>query len=196
MLYNFDEITLCICLAVLAALLTFLAFKKRSFSSLLFFLIFGIYMIGVIYFVIFPIWLPGPDAGSFIERLHWNSNFVNMLPFAFDCSYADICREQMIDNIILTMPFGFGIRFLAPLKAKDFLWLPFAVGVGLEISQFVISQGGFHTLDINDMILNATGVVVGYILFRIFGWFYRGAIHLLKINPRWLFAYVYRVVSD
>ena len=199
MLYEFDEITLAISLGILAILLIVLAIKKRSFSYLLFFLIFGIYIIGVISVVIFPILVPGPeDAATIWQRLHWIRQNINLVPFNFGDYCNDIrsvCGEQIIQNIILTMPFGFGICFIAPLKARDFFWLPFAVGLGFEISQFVISQGSFHAFDINDVILNAAGIIIGYACFRIFGWMYRGTIHLLKINPRWLFAYVYDVVK-
>lgn len=192
MLYHFDEAAIYI-ISALILLLIILAFKKRSFSYLLFFLIFSVYIINVINLVIFPIWIPGPEAPAFIERFPWG---INLIPFYFGrCDLGNICQEQIFQNILLTIPFGFGICFIAPLKARDFRWLPLAVGLGFEISQFIISQGGMHSFDINDILLNATGVILGYTCFRIFGWLYRGAIHRLRINPRWVFEYMYEVVS-
>ena len=167
--------------------------KKRSFSYSLFFLIFGIYMLNVISLVIFPIVIQ--DPATLGQPGLWLN--VNLIPFNFgvDCAEYVPCLWQIRDNILLTMPFGFGISFIAPLKARDFIWLPFAVGFGFEISQFVISWGSFHSLDINDVILNATGVALGYGCFRFFGWMYRNVLNLLKINPRWVFGYIYKVVK-
>ena len=193
MRYNFDANALYACLALLAVCLIIVTFKKRSFSYSLFALVFGFYLIGVVSVVIFPIYLLNPafDGQNY-------GHDVNLIPFNFgpSCTTSyDACLWQIRDNIILTIPFGFGICFLAPLNARDFIWLPFVVGLGLEISQFVVSHGYAHSLDINDVILNAAGVLIGYACFRVFGWIYRGALEFLKINPRWVFAAIYDVVK-
>ena len=50
-----------------------------------------------------------------------------------------------------------------------------AVGLGLELSQLAASlafQSSFHVADINDSILNAIGVLLGYAVFRILAWLY------------------------
>jgi len=191
--YWFDENALYTCLTILAILLIIVTIKKRSFSYSLFFMIFGVYMINVISLVIFPIMLPNPEVAR--QQNLWLN--INLIPFNFgrDCAEYDPCLWQIRDNILLTMPFGFGICFIAPLKARDFIWLPLAVGFGFEISQLVISRGSFHSLDINDVILNAAGVAIGYGCFRVFGWMYKNVLNLLKINPRWVFAYIYNVVK-
>jgi glycopeptide antibiotics resistance protein len=197
MLYGFDELDLYISLVTLAVFLVILLFRKRSFSSLLCCFIFGVYLIGVMSVVVFPIFIPGPDLID-QQGIMWQN--INLVPFNFGkCSIMYICDEQikqMIQNIILTIPFGFGLNFLVRLKARDFIWLPFAVGLGFEMTQFVVSQGLAHALDIDDVILNAAGVFVGYGCFRVFGWFYIIAMQFFKIKPRWLFAYIYEVVSQ
>jgi glycopeptide antibiotics resistance protein len=193
MLYNFDESAFFVCITTLALLLIILRFQKRSFSYLLFFLIFGIYMIGVVSVVIFPIYY-GPDAVIMTGREFWSN--INLIPFNFgDCQIERICREQIIQNIILTMPFGFGVSFIARLRARDFVWLPFAVGLGFEITQFMISKGGFHALDINDALLNAAGVWLGYACFRVFAWLYAAIMQRFGGKPWGVFAFIQDVVS-
>ncbi len=193
MLYQFDELAFFICLAALAVLLIVLRFQKRSFSYLLFFLIFGVYLIGVVNVVIFPIYVPDPNLAG--QRIFWSN--VNLVLFYFgDCSIDSLCRDQILQNIILTIPFGFGVSFIAQLKARDFIWLSLAVGLGFEVTQFVVSQGGFHSLDVNDVMLNTAGVLLGYGCFRVFGWLYIIGMQFFKIKPRWLFAYIYDAVSD
>ncbi|MGC1378916.1 MAG: VanZ family protein [Anaerolineales bacterium] len=192
MLYNFDEAALYVCLTTLAMLLVILRFQKRSFSYLLFFLIFGIYMIGVVSVVIFPIAMPDPGA---MEQWGFRPS-INLIPFNFgNCFMYDICVEQIIQNVILTMPFGFGVSFIARLRARDFVWLPLAIGLGFEFSQFMVSRGGFHALDINDVLLNAAGAWLGYACFRAFAWLYRAVTRRLGINPWGVFAYIQDVVS-
>jgi glycopeptide antibiotics resistance protein len=193
MLYAFDENAFFVCLAILSVFLIVVTIKKRSFSYSLFFFIFGIYMLNVIRLVIFPIFIHDPAT---LGQLGLWLN-INLIPFNFGahCAEHAPCLRQIRDNILLTIPFGFGIRFIAPLKARDFIWLPFAVGFGLEISQFVVSLGSFHSLDINDVILNAAGVAIGYGCFRVFGWIYRNVLNQLKINPRWVFGYIDQVVK-
>jgi glycopeptide antibiotics resistance protein len=192
MLYEFDEPVLCVCLATLALLLVILRFQKRSFSYLLFFLIFGIYMIGVVSVVIFPIAVPDPGA---MEQWGFRPA-INLIPFNFgECFMYDICVEQIIQNILLTMPFGFGVSFIARLQARDFVWLPLAVGLGFELSQFMVSRGSFHSLDINDVLLNAAGVLLGYGCFRAFAWVYTVVTQRLGVKPWGVFAYIQDVVS-
>jgi len=193
MLYNFDQAALFVCLTTLAMLLIILRFQKRSFSSLLFCLIFGIYMIGVVSVVIFPIAMPDPGA---LEQWGFRPS-INLIPFNFgNCFMYDICVEQIIQNIILTMPFGFGVSFIARLRARDFVWLPLAVGLGFELSQFMVSRGGFHALDINDVLLNAAGVWLGYACFRAFAWLYLTVTRRLGVKPWGVFAYIQDVVSQ
>jgi glycopeptide antibiotics resistance protein len=43
-------------------------------------------------------------------------------------------------------------------------------------------------VDVNDLILNGTGVLLGYALFRCFAWAYLKAGEYLNIKYKWLFA--------
>ena len=97
------------------------------------------------------------------------------------------------------MPFGFGISFLARLKPKDFLWLAILVGLVFEGTQLVISfifRSGFRAVDINDVILNAAGVWLGYGLFRIFGYLYLYITKKFEVQHKFVFTYIYDVIHQ
>jgi len=115
---------------------------------------------------------------------------INLIPFNFgDCSILDLCVRSIIENIILTIPFSFGINFLVKIKTKYIFRLAFVVGFGFEFSQLVISlafRSAFRTIDINDVILNGMGVLIGYALFRAFAWVTIKIVEYYKIKePYW-----------
>ena len=117
--------------------------------------------------VIFPIAI-NPNYNVRIVPPH------NYIPFYFgECSIHSLCMQGILQNILLTIPFGFGINFLVQIKPGNILWLALAAGLGLELSQLLITlsfNSGFRAFDINDILLNATGVMLGYVLFRAFSW--------------------------
>jgi glycopeptide antibiotics resistance protein len=110
-----------------------------------------------------------------------------------------LCLRGIIENILLTIPFGFGISFILRLKSKDFLWLALLVGIVFETIQLIISlvfRSPFRAVDINDVILNAIGVWLGYGFFRIFGWLYLYITQKFEINNKNEFGYIYDVVRQ
>jgi glycopeptide antibiotics resistance protein len=161
----FSRTDLFIGLAILAVLLPILWWRKHSFAYLLAFSLFWVYLLFVVSEIIFPLTLDTGLPGF------------NLIPFYFGCSLNEpLCLRNFVANILLTMPFGFGINFLVSLKPKSYLWLAPAVGLGLELSQLAASlafQSSFHVADINDSILNAIGVLLGCAVFRILAWLYR-----------------------
>ena len=124
---------------------------------------------------------------------------INIIPFYFGSCFmlANLCVRSIIENIILTVPFGFGINFLIQIKSKYFLGLALAVGFVFEFSQLVISiafRSGFRTVDVNDMILNGTGVLIGYVLFRLFAWSWIKVTKRFHFKYKGLMAAIYNVV--
>jgi glycopeptide antibiotics resistance protein len=119
-------------------------------------------------------------------------SFINLIPFYFGEQHIFDDRDLIAfaQNILLTIPFGFGILFVSRLRPKDFLWLPLAIGFGIEAAQLIISlilKYPYRVIDINDTLLNALGVLVGYALFRILAWLFIKITPLLKQNPgKWL----------
>ena len=95
------------------------------------------------------------------------------------------------------MPFGFGIHFIANIKPKSIPWLIVVVGCSFEFVQLVMAlvfHAGFRAIDINDVILNATGFLLGHGIFRVFGMVYSLIIQKLQRQPGYILAYIYDVV--
>lgn len=183
MLY-FTPIPLLIGVGVLAALLLFHQRQKRSPSYLICFSLFWAYLLFLLNVTLFPI--PVDIAGAWFpnERVLFILTHVNLIPF----SYVDFFNKyvvfvEIVRNIFLTIPFGFGINFIARVKSKNILWLGVAVGFAIEIAQLVVSLaigGAYRTVDITDILLNMAGVWLGYGLFKMFALSYLRLIQLPK----------------
>jgi len=138
----------------------------------------------------FPIDIPNPN---FKPDIH-------LIPFDFgycDHRMLSLCVQNLYENILLTIPFGLGINFIVRVKPKNIFWLAVAVGFTFEFVQLIISimiRSSFRVVDINDVIFNATGVLIGYGLYRIFGAVYLFITHNFQIQPRYIFAYIYDIV--
>jgi glycopeptide antibiotics resistance protein len=188
----FDNNDFLVGIAILCVVLFILWRKKRSWSYLLFFSIFWIYLLFVVRTVIFPFVINwGPNSPRVFPH-------INLIPFYYQyCSRLfKYCFIEIFGNVVLTIPFGFGINFLAKVKPRKILGLAFAVGFGFEFSQFIISlffRSGFRSIDINDVMLNALGVLFGYALFIIFAWAYIQFGGHFKIKYKGLFADIYAI---
>jgi glycopeptide antibiotics resistance protein len=178
----------------LVVLLPILWWRKHNLSYLLFFSIFWVYLLAVVQVVFFPI-VTNTDYGSATF-----TPSINLIPFYFGSCFnnmPELCVRGIIDNIFLTIPFGFGVNFLARVKPRNIFWLAIAVGLGFEFSQLMLSiafRSGFRAVDINDAIFNATGVLLGYALFGTFAWAYLKITKYFQIRHKWLFADIYDVV--
>lgn len=143
------------------------------------FSVFWLYLLLLVSAVIFPIPLESnfwSEPGQSVVQAVLSR--VNLIPFnyliQFDGAPTAILYEIM-DNILLTIPFGFGLNFLVRLKAQRVLWVSLALGLGLESAQLLVSffVGPYRTVDVTDVILNASGVLLGYTIFKGFAWLYR-----------------------
>src|SRR5690349_2199753 len=105
MLLFFNEYHLAIGVGILCVLAPVLWWRKRSLSYLLFFSIFWLYLLAVVAVVIFPIAINADQsAAAFIPA-------INLIPFYFgQCQMLELCVRSIIENIVLTVPFGFGIN--------------------------------------------------------------------------------------
>lgn len=161
--------------------------QKKKPSSILFYILFYFYIIAVMSVTLFP--LPFDkltiENGREMTRLDTN----NFIPFTFiDESIATltpdprssfpyyysvlIVLKQVGKNILLGIPFG----FLVPLiwKKRNTIWRVLIAGFwfsfGIEATQFLISRilgYNYRLTDIDDIILNCTGVALGYLGFKI-----------------------------
>ncbi|MEH7117543.1 VanZ family protein [Neobacillus vireti] len=105
------------------------------------------------------------------EGYHWrDNNFVPFKTIHFYLYLADINVniriENLVGNIIGFSPFG----FILPLLSKRFQKLrtvtmaTFFLSLTFEVMQLVFEFGSF---DVDDLILNTVGGILGYIPFKI-----------------------------
>ncbi|OPL09364.1 MAG: hypothetical protein AVO33_00665 [delta proteobacterium ML8_F1] len=109
-----------------------------------------------------PVWhfIPRP-----MERVNW-------IPFDTIRLYIDYYKIVTLElsilnlagNILLFIPFGFLLKLLKypPLNGMVTLFLGVLFSVALEALQYV---SGIGVMDIDDVILNGTGVLAGIVLF-------------------------------
>lgn len=197
MAIDFDILGWIVGFIVLAVLLAVQRKRQCNIPYLLFFSIFWVYLLLVIKWTLFPIYID-----SFRREMMGRqfTSSINLIPFHFgqsiDLSHA---LPGLILNTILTMPAGFGISFITRFRLKDLFWLVAAFGAGIEGLQLAISLllgYPYRTIDVNDVIFNSLGVLLGYGLFRLFARGYVAISQRLKIRNKGLPSYVYEVSSQ
>jgi glycopeptide antibiotics resistance protein len=182
----------------LLVVLVILRRRKHSLAYLVFFSIFWVYVMVALDKTFFPLQI----NGQYVDVMRQEPLFsqVNLVPFYFSTHGLSVAGYFIIvNNILLTVPFGFGLNFLRHLRVKDILWLAIAVGLGIEAVQFVVTLilcYPYRVVDINDVWLNALGVLIGYGLFLVFAWLYRTVARRLGLKHRGLWAYLSAVADQ
>lgn len=142
--------------------------KKKSLIYLLFFTIFYIYLIKVLDYTLFQfqsllllkyfvpgLMLNGVVAGKSINLIL----LITLTP-------EDIKTSLL--NILLLIPFGFGLPFITDFRMKKIVIIGALLSISIELLQLItglIAKTAFRIADINDVICNIVGVIVGYLLF-------------------------------
>lgn len=176
------ETVLPIGILALVILAVFLRRNGRGWGYCLARVIFGLYLLALVSFTLFPIPLAGtPEsrtpAGTILAR-------VNLIPLRFGGLFnlprSAILRE-LGGNILLTVPFGLGLRFFANSRPRAVPWLAVLTGLSIEVCQLMVSLGvgaAYRSVDINDVFLNAGGVLLGHALYRLWMFFRAGGSRL------------------
>src|SRR4030095_5164341 len=91
--------------------------------------------------------------------------FKTILPYLLGYKGLIIAGVNLVGNIALLVPIGFLVPFLyRKMTWKKSLVLAVTAGLTIEVLQVVLGVGIF---DIDDIILNALGVMIGYWVFSI-----------------------------
>ena len=203
---EFIPVPLLIGFTFLVFSLVVLWLRKSSFCHLLFVFLFGLYLLDAIRLTVFPIPLPEGLGGigsrsPIIEIV----SRVNLIPLNFGGLFSSspgVIYENLVGNLLLTLPFGFGIHFIAGTKTrigvKPFLWLAILPGMAVEITQLAVSLlvgASYRGVDINDVLLNIVGAWIGYALFQIFTWAYLAFARRFAIRPGGILAFIYAIIS-
>jgi len=118
-------------------------------------IIFAVYVVGVYHFT-----GAGTIYDGFRYQLEWRKEQLNFVPFANE---IDIVAYFL--NVLLFIPLG----LLAPVIWQKMNKLINVIGIGffftllIEISQLLNNR----RTDVDDILMNAFGAVVGFVLFRI-----------------------------
>ncbi len=173
--------------------------RKHNFSYLLCLTVFSVYLLFAADKAFFPIPISGTYA-DVMRQVPFMTQ-VNLIPFSFGpFGTLESSAETMLLNVLLTLPFGFGMSFIAPIRMKQVVWIALAVGFGTELTQLIISLllgYAYRFIDINDVLMNASGVLIGYIIFRILGAVYLWVIKRLGIIKPWgLAGYIHEVTQN
>lgn len=178
-------------------ILLILLWRKCSPAYLFCFAVFWLYLLFVVSLTIFP--MPLPETIVKRSPVIYILSRVNLVPFNFGDlfdNHPNVIFQEIFGNLLLTVPFGFGIPFLARFKPKNFPWLAIGAGLAIETAQLessLLIGGIYRSVDINDVQLNAIGALLGYALFRGYAWLYVTISNRIKIKQSGLFAYIYEV---
>lgn len=99
-------------------------------------------------------------------------------------------------NIIMFVPFGFGIGFLLNMNLKKVILLGLSFSFVIEFLQFlnmVITRISVRTVNINDLINNTVGALIGYLLFCAFIKLFKFFVNKFDIPLGSLIKYIFNV---
>lgn len=132
--------------------------------------VFIAYITAVVCIVFFPILYDEPVVYG--NGYTW----YNLVPFAtiaetVSGGFGETAFLQIFGNILLSVPFGF---FVMMWMKKPKLWkmfvFAFAFTITIELSQMFIGfaiNNMYRNVDIDDVILNATGAFIGFGIYKI-----------------------------
>lgn len=133
--------------------------RKIQIISWVFFII---YLVMMVYFLFFS---------EQMGRIPGNQYRYNLVPFAEIRRYLNYRSKignyhvllNLLGNVVCFIPFGFVIPILTKKQtALRMLLLGMSASVLVELLQLVSMLG---TFDVDDIILNTFGVLIGYVLF-------------------------------
>ena len=178
---HFDLLVALLFVPIWFGIIAFLRLKaKKSFVYLLSFTLFSIYLFKVLDYTLI-------QYQSLLLLRHFMPNLrlngveagktLNLIPL-IALTPQDLKTSLL--NILLFVPFGFGLPFIANVRMKTVVALGALLSILIEVLQLVtglMAKITFRIADINDVIFNTIGVAIGYMLFV-------GFIRLYRRLPR------------
>ena len=162
MIYYFEKTQIIISIIIYFIMLIFSyrIIDKSDRCRLIYITLLYCYFIGVVYYTIFPIY--NDEAMREAMGSISFSNNVNIVPF------KDILNTSAVLNIIMTIPFGFLLPFVLKISAKKTIVIGIMFSLLIETAQLLIGLYFDFTvrlIDVNDVICNSLGVILGYMMF-------------------------------
>ena len=140
---------------------------------------FILYLISAYFLVILP--LPSITEVAKLKTprtqlipFHFITSFINETSFiitdpnTYLKALSENCFYQVLYNIILTMPFGIYLRYYYKCSLRKTIFSSFLLSLFFEVTQlsglYGIYPRGYRLFDIDDLILNTTGGILGYFM--------------------------------
>ncbi|MBC1231026.1 VanZ family protein [Listeria booriae] len=169
--FDYWEVITSIIIIYLLCVIAFRFFFHKNWVFMIYFTIFYIYLAGVVNLTQFPIY--ATEAMVSQGNSIWEG--ISLVPF------ATVDVKTYILNICMTIPFGFGLPFLMKASEKKMIVMSVLFILLIESSQFIIGvMVGYmyRIFDVDDIIFNFIGCMIGYVLFILFRkvlrYFYKG----------------------
>lgn len=130
--------------------------------------IFGIYMLNVIRYTFFP--FPVDPQLLMLMRMTGSEPGMvrfNIIPFHSQFYDSILDDKSNYLNILMTIPYGLLLPFLVSVQHHRLrmVWLGLGIGVAVETLQGILNlllDYTYRTVDINDIIFNFTGAMLGW----------------------------------
>lgn len=145
--------------------------RKKSYTYVLFFTIFYIYLFKVLDYtliqfqslLLIKLVIPNLLLNGQSQR-----EALNLIPL-ITLTVHDVSISVL--NILLFIPFGFGLPFIAHFNSKKTILIGTFMSITIELFQYItgiLANTTFRIADINDMLFNTLGAAIGFGLFTIF----------------------------
>lgn len=161
--------------------------QRRTIGYITCFCVFYVYVLFVGEYTIFPLRLFDPEFTDFMKQHgDWTSG-LNLIPFR-NLSLEYLTSVQGLGNVILTIPFGFGLPFLRNTSLKSVSVAGLIFTGSIELAQLLCNAiyGYPHRIvDVNDILFNLVGTVVGFGVFLMLSRLYRRAVHEDSVDGPW-----------
>ncbi|WP_237558257.1 MULTISPECIES: VanZ family protein [unclassified Erysipelothrix] len=203
-----------IAFAILVPYLMYDYHKHGSVSKWRAFVVYSFifYLLCAFYLVILPL----PEREH--VHTHWRE-MIQLIPFTF---VSDFIREtsmrfsdprslvvglregvftQPVFNIVMTLPFGIYLRYYFKCDLKKTLILSFSLSLFFELTQITglygIYPGPYRLFDVDDLILNSMGGLIGYAIAPAMTYFFptREALDLESAEKSVTVTYVRRLIA-
>ena len=171
-------------IAIGMAVVLFVQWRRgHSVGYLVCLALFGLYLAAVAEWTVFPIEL-GLDASDLAALAQGRTiaDAVQIVPFHDGLAPT---RYELVGNILLGIPFGFGLPFVSNRRGLEVLVDGLFFAVGIELVQLLIDLAygfGYRVVDVNDVILVWFGAIAGYAAFRLLSAAYRWGIQATSVG--------------
>ncbi|MDH6651096.1 VanZ family protein [Priestia megaterium] len=134
--------------------------RKINLAQFAVLISFGIYLLCVIHLVFFPI---DVNIGRYANQTPWYMT-INFIPI------LTIDLTTFLLNVLMLIPFGMYVPFLnqTTTSFKRIAKLGFMLSLSFELLQLLIrvSLGSGRSSDINDLLANTAGAIIGFLIVK------------------------------